>query len=114
MHFEFIVCFIFNATSGDNTEAGGDESDGPNMASAAHSVMSSGHSPFEKALIRTLTPKKQASVNSNGSGAANMCTANGIDAGGGKWAIEADLHSSFLRCSLVYMDIYKIPRNHLR
>ncbi len=69
-------------------------------------------SAFEKALIRTLTPKRSGSGPS--SVAANTCTVTGADAGGAKWALEADLHSSFLRASLVYLDIYKIPRNHLR
>ena len=38
----------------------------------------------------------------------------GMDADVCNWAIEPDLHSSFVRFSLLFMDINKIPRNHLR
>ena len=33
---------------------------------------------------------------------------------GNPWTLESDLHSSFLRFSLVFDNISKIPRNHLR
>ena len=48
--------------------------------------------------------------------AANTVTAGaaGADAEGARWSLEADLHSSFLRVSLVFADIHKIPRNHLK
>jgi hypothetical protein len=38
----------------------------------------------------------------------------GSDADNGNWSVEGDLHSSFLRSSIFYQDINKIPRNHLR
>ena len=46
--------------------------------------------------------------------AATPGTVLGLDPDGANWAMEADLHSGFLRFSLFYLDITKIPRNHLR
>ena len=48
------------------------------------------------------------------SAAANTVTASDADVDGTKWDLEVDLHSSFLRVSLVCADIHRIPRNHLR
>ena len=39
---------------------------------------------------------------------------NGEDIENGLWQMECDLNSSFLRFSMVYQDVTKIPRNHLR
>ena len=39
---------------------------------------------------------------------------NGLDSDTGNWQVDCDLNSSFLRCSMVYQDVFKIPRNHLR
>ena len=73
---------------------------------------------------RSLTPKSRANSLEKGSpkhaaatsaaSAANTVTAAGVDADGANWSLEADLHSSFLRVSLVFADIHKIPRNHLK
>lgn len=38
----------------------------------------------------------------------------GTDADAANWALETDTHSSFMRFSLLFLDINKIPRNHLR
>lgn len=45
-------------------------------------------------------------INNNGVG--------GIDSDNNSWQVECDLHSNFLRCSMYYQDVNKIPRNHLR
>ena len=45
---------------------------------------------------------------------AGSPTVLGVDQDGANWALESDTHSSFIRFSLVYLDINKIPRNHLR
>ena len=66
-------------------------------------------SPSKRACA--LAPDAAASA---ASAAANTVTAGGADAEGARWSLEADLHSSFLRVSLVFADIHKIPRNHLK
>ena len=81
----------------------------------------------KRLFCRTLTPKSRAENNSKAgnpgsrhavaaaaaAAMANTVTAVGTDVDGAKWALEVDLHSSFLRVSLVCADIHKIPRNHL-
>ncbi len=61
---------------------------------------------------------RQSGVSTSGnniSSGRNSCGAViGMDADVCNWSLEADLHSSFLRCSLAFLDINKIPRNHLR
>lgn len=57
---------------------------------------------------KLLTREKSISlmINNNGVG--------GIDSDNNNWQVECDLHSSFLRCSMYFQDVSKIPRNHLR
>ena len=43
-------------------------------------------------------------------GTAVMAT----DADGANWVLETDTHSNYLRFSLIFLDIAKIPTNHLR
>ena len=38
----------------------------------------------------------------------------GEDIENGLWQMECDLNSNFFRCAMMYQDVMKIPRNHLR
>ena len=52
-------------------------------------------------------------ANSLGAG-SNPPPVRGVDPDLCNWSLEADVHSSFLRFSLVFDDVNKILRNHLR
>ena len=51
---------------------------------------------------------------SGGVGAPGSLSSRGKDCDSRNWTLEADLHSVFLRFSLIFENINKIPRNHLR
>ena len=63
-----------------------------------------------KFLARTSSQRSLSS--NNNSGGKGGCA--GIDADFNNWMVEYDLFSSFLRCSIYFQDVNKIPRNHLR
>ena len=62
----------------------------------------------KKFLARTSSQRSLSSNNNSGRGST------GIDADFNNWLVEYDLISSFLRCSIYFQDVNKIPRNHLR
>eukprot|EP00095_Tigriopus_kingsejongensis_P006112 maker-scaffold872_size86337-snap-gene-0.17 protein:Tk06112 transcript:maker-scaffold872_size86337-snap-gene-0.17-mRNA-1 annotation:"PREDICTED: uncharacterized protein LOC103573133" len=45
---------------------------------------------------------------------SNAPAVMGTDSDAANWALESDTHSSFMRFSLLFLDINKIPCNHLR
>ena len=47
-------------------------------------------------------------------GATGMVSVTQKDSDNRRWTLESDLHSVSLRFSLLFKDINKIPRNHLR
>ena len=60
--------------------------------------------------VRKRTLKKEKSMTLM----INNNRIHGSDPENGNWLVDGDLNSSFLRCSIVYQDVFKIPRNHLR
>ena len=65
--------------------------------------------PAPVPVIKSLSGRSSSSGSSSSS-----APVHGVDSEVCNWALEADMHSSFLRFSLVFMDVTKIPRNHLR
>ena len=63
--------------------------------------------------LKAALSRQNSTATTNGGGGATT-TVLGVDQDGANWALESDTHSSFLRFSFVYLDINKIPRNHLR
>ena len=57
---------------------------------------------------------KNIAGRSGGVGASGSLSSRGKDCDSRNWTLEADLHSVFLRFSLIFENINKIPRNHLR
>ncbi len=53
-------------------------------------------------------------VHKDGSGGSGNGPALSTDAENMNWAVDLDLHSSFIRVKLMLQDIQRIPRNHLR
>jgi len=53
-------------------------------------------------------------VTREGSGGSSGGPVLATDAENVNWAVDLDLHSSFIRVKLILQDITRIPRNHLR
>lgn len=66
----------------------------------------------EKQLVGPIRQKSEKSLMLMTNNSANRV--RGTDADNGNWQVDCDINSSFLRCCMVYQDVQKIPRNHLR
>ena len=101
-------CLRPNGDVNKDSEAFPDENDISSQANTPEAPFSFKSVTSELNKKRPLNREKSITLMINNNGV------NGNDPDNGNWQVDCDLNSSFLRCSMVFQDVYKIPRNHLR